>query len=112
MKLKHHKGLSLKSWRKLSLAEQMANIGADVGRSINWKEKGNSEYARSAFERALELFDLSLASQKSFPALKEIARSREAYCDYFLGGNIYLSTRESFEKYFLFFNFLARKAKA
>jgi hypothetical protein len=30
-------------WNSLTIYEQMANIGVEVGRSINWKKKGNKE---------------------------------------------------------------------
>ncbi len=42
-------------WKDLSINEQMANIGAEVGRSINWKKKGNLEMSMNAFYRTLEL---------------------------------------------------------
>jgi len=33
-------------WFKLSLAEQLANIGSEVIRAINWKEKGREDYSK------------------------------------------------------------------
>ena len=54
-----HKKQFQGKWQKKSFLEQMANIGSEVYRAINWKNKGNGEYAQLAFERSLELFDLS-----------------------------------------------------
>ena len=50
-----HKELAAGRWSTFSLVEQMANVGSDVGRAINWKAKGNLPYSQKAFERALEL---------------------------------------------------------
>ena len=52
-----HKDLANGRWNKLSIFEQMANVGADVGRAINWREKDKKE-SQFAFWRALELLDL------------------------------------------------------
>lgn len=109
MSLIHHKGLTKEKWSQLSFAEQMANIGAEVGRSIIQKEANNQEYANLAFERALELFDITRSLQKSFPKLKEVSRAREVYCDFFLGDNMYKNTGKSLNSYFLQFNLLARQ---
>lgn len=109
MNLVHHKTLTPERWAGLTLAQQLANIGAEVGRSISQRAAGNEEYANLAFERALELFDLSKTVQTRFPALKELARAREVYCDYFAGENAYNSSAESLNRYFLQFNLLARQ---
>lgn len=100
----------LARWSKFSLTEQMANIGAEVGRASRWQNKGNASYSKKAFERALELIDLTLSVHISQPKLKELARLREVLVDYFFGENIYNSTEESFQKYFLPFNYAARKS--
>ena len=97
-------------WQTFSLAEQMGNIGSEVIRAINWKKKGNGQYAAMAFERALELFDMTLADPKNRHRLREIARAREAFADYFVGENVYQSSDKLWEKYFLEFNYAARLA--
>lgn len=95
-------------WQKFSLLEQMANIGSEVERAIKWKNKGNPEYAEKAFERALELFDLTAADDKNKQRLKEILRAREIFADFFIGGNTYNSTDKQWQNYFYAFNFAAR----
>ena len=47
-------------WASLSLAEQMANIGSEVGRSAKWLTKNKPDLAEGAFNRATELMDLTL----------------------------------------------------
>jgi len=96
-------------WFKLTLIEQMANIGSEVMRAISWKQKGDEGYSRLAFERALELLDLTIADSRHKHRLKEICRTREVLCDYFVGDNEYKSTDGQWEKYFYAFNFGVRK---
>jgi vacuolar-type H+-ATPase catalytic subunit A/Vma1 len=103
-----HKQLAAGRWRELNFAEQMANIGSEIERTISWKKKGNEAYSRLAFERALELIDFTLIDEKSKPRLKEILRVRESLADYFVFENSYHSTDESWQKYFYFFTYAAR----
>lgn len=105
-----HKDLAAGRWSELSLAEQMANIGSEVERALNWKSKHNSAYSQKAYERALELMDLTLDCIMSFARLKEIARVREAIVDYFSGTNQFMSTESSWRKYFLNFTYAARRS--
>ncbi len=95
-------------WNQFSIFEQMAHIGAEVGRTISWRKKGNPEMSRNALYRALELIDFTIDDPKNKTSLKEILRVREALVDYFAGDNIYHSTDAGWEKYFYYFNFAAR----
>lgn len=93
-------------WQKISFFAQMANIGAEIGRSINWRSK-NKEYSQAAFERGLELLDLTISDKKNRKRLKELCRLREALADYFCFDNAYNSTDEAWSRYFLAFNHAA-----
>ena len=106
MKYQHRK-LAQGRWRKLCLAEQMANIGSEVERAINWREK-NNDYSKQAIFRALELLSLSIDDPKNKTRLKEITRLYEVLVDYFLFDNQYSSTDVLWRNYFLPFNWLAR----
>lgn len=97
-------------WNQFSIFEQMANIGAEVGRAINWKNKKNGEMSKNAFYRALELIDFTVDDYKNINSLKEILRMRELLVDYLMGDNIYHSTDLGWEKYFYQFNFAARRS--
>ncbi|PIU07639.1 MAG: hypothetical protein COZ85_01530 [Candidatus Moranbacteria bacterium CG_4_8_14_3_um_filter_34_16] len=103
-----HKNLASGGWQKLSFFEQMANIGSEVERTIKWKNKGNAEYSRLAFGRALELLDLTIDNEKSPSRLKELLRMREMLADYFAFDNEYKSTDKGWQNYFYAFNFVAR----
>lgn len=104
-----HKDLAAGRWSQLSFSEQMANIGSEVERALNWQAKHNIAYSQQAFERSLELIDLTLDNLKNFARLKEVARLREGIADYFFGTNQFKFTDESLRKYFFNFIFAARK---
>ncbi|MFH1593889.1 MAG: hypothetical protein ABID09_04255 [Candidatus Omnitrophota bacterium] len=104
-----HKDLAGGRWDQLPFFAQMANIGSEVERALKWRAKDNAAYCQKAFERALELMDLSLDSAKSFSRLKELARLREAIVDYFSGANQFMSTEASWRKYFSCFTYAARR---
>lgn len=100
----------LDKWQKLSLAEQLANIGSEISRASRWKEKDEKIYKNSIL-RALELFDLTLEDFRWQKRLREIARARELFCDAISGGKEYNTTLEDLEDYFFYFAFLVRKYK-
>ena len=104
-----HKDLAAGRWKQLSFLEQMANIGSEVERALNWREKHNADYCRQALERSFELIDLTLDSVKGFARLKELARLREVIVDYFLGTNQFVSTEGSLRKYFSNFTYAVRR---
>ena len=94
-----HKDLK-KDWEGKSLAYQIANIGSEVSRSIKNQSKPSRFYG--AFNRALELFDLTIeCSQESgnLSALKELCRAREEFCDYF-NGNSYHTDPVKMQRYY------------
>lgn len=103
-----HNNLKREDWFKLDVIEQMANIGSEVFRALSWRDKANEVYSGAANMKALELFDLTLDDPKHTSELKEIARSRELWLDYFVGGNNYKQTGEQWKKYFNNFAYAAR----
>lgn len=103
-----HKDLASGRWNLLSFAEQMANVGSEIERTISWKEKGRPEISGRAFDRALELLDLTAADPKNRFRLRELRRVREAVSDHFVFSNAYRSTPESWQRYFGFFLIAAR----
>ncbi len=111
MKYQHQK-LASGGWEKLNFFEQMANIGSEVERAINWKNKNNDLYSQKAIERALELLNLTITDQQKQKRLKELTRLREILVDYFFGQNRYSSTDNSWQKYFYAFNYAAMKTRS
>ncbi|MBU1853813.1 MAG: hypothetical protein KJ957_07210 [Candidatus Omnitrophica bacterium] len=106
-----HKNLAEGKWGQMSLCAQMANIGSEVSRALNWQKKGKIDFSKKAASRALELLDLSLDSiNKPFSCIKEFARLREAVVDYFYGSNQFLSSESLWRKYFDHFNYAVRRS--
>lgn len=69
--MNQHQQLASGRWRELSFFEQMANVGSEVERAIKWKNKNNTDFSRQAFERALELLDLTINDGKNKKSSKK-----------------------------------------
>lgn len=104
-----HKGLAAGRWDDLSLVEQLGNVGSEVERALRWKEKGDVEHGTRAFDRALELLDLTLACPANRLRLREVARAREILVDFFYGENQYRTSGDSLRRYFLQLGVAARR---
>jgi hypothetical protein len=107
-----HETLAAGRWQAFSLVEQLANVGSEVERALNWLDKQNPEYSRLAFLRALELLNLTIADPRHRRRLKELTRVREALLDFFLGNNDFRSSEKSWRNYFYGFAFAASLKKA
>ena len=105
-----HREAAAGRWFELSLMEQLGNVGTEVARAARAKAAGNEGRTWSAFERALELFDLTIADERwRGPKRREICRAREVVCDFLVGDNAYGSSAESLDRYFLPFAVAARR---
>lgn len=102
----YHKNLKEQDWFKLTLVAQMANIGSEAIRAVNWKNKNNKEYSDLALYRALELLNLTKSDKKNILRLKEVTRIYELLVDFFKGENIYNTTPQFITKYFTQFTYL------
>ena len=96
-------------WAEMPLAEQMANIGSEVSRALNWQKKEKKGLSIKALNRALELLDMTVPSIKQYSKLKELFRVREALVDFFYGTNQFSSSELLWRKYFDHFAYLTRK---
>ena len=92
-------------WNKLSILEQMGNIGSEVGRALKLKRQGCD--FEPAMIRALDLFDATveiLLTQKSyFHRIKEVLRAKEQFLD-----ALYIKDDQGIEAYFMNFAIAAR----
>ena len=105
-----HKQMASGGWQKFSLVEQMGNIGSEVFRSIKWFKLKDDRF-NDAFERALELFDLTLEDNRWKGRRKEIARSREIFCSLMIEPEMYdnlYRELDSLDNYFFQFGMAAR----
>ncbi|MFA6354263.1 MAG: hypothetical protein WCX12_01100 [Candidatus Paceibacterota bacterium] len=105
-----HKELAAGRWLKFSLIEQLANIGSEVGRTKRWQDKDKTLF-QGAFERALELFDLTLSDPRWFGRKQEIARARELFCAAALKSEEFKTSLNDLDKYFLEFAVAAQRIK-
>jgi hypothetical protein len=107
----YHKELAAGRWFELTLIEQLANIGSEVHRAIKWFKEDDKERFQIAFEKALELFDLTLEDERWKGRRKEIGRSREFFCSLFQEQhyiNHLPDDMEWLDNYFLWFGIRAR----
>jgi hypothetical protein len=103
-----HQQLASGRWKSMLFIEQMANIGSEIERAIRWKGKGNPDYSNQAFERALELLEITITDKKNKHRLKELTRLKEMLADHFQFENEYRSTDKSWTNYFYPFNYASR----
>jgi hypothetical protein len=101
-----HLELAAEGWFKLSLVEQLGNIGSEVSRSI--KARANHARYWGAISRALDLFYLTVADPRWKGRRREILRVRELFCAAALGSDEYKTSLEDLDKYFHYFALLAR----
>jgi len=109
----YHPALLSGRWQQFSLSEQLANIGSEVGRVALAKEKGDVDRSHYAYGRALELVDATIADPRWIKThrLTELKRIRELLVDYGVGSNKYANSKESWDRYFLPFNYAARAGR-
>ena len=105
-----HKGLTEERWFRFSIMEQLAHVGSEFERAASAFQRGDEARFEKAFERMLELLDLTIADPKSQTRcrLRELCRFREAVCDVFHGNQVYGIPIEVLKKDFLYFGIAAR----
>ncbi len=103
-----HKEMAEGRWKTFSFLEQMANVGSEVERTMARKKEGKLSMAEKAFERALELLDLTIQDPKNQSRLSELCRIREVMIDYFMFSNQYKSSDKLWHNYFYAFAYAAR----
>lgn len=103
-----HKELAAGRWHTLTLFEQLGNIGSEVSRARRVQGTDAARF-QNAVDRALELFDLTLADRRWRGRLREVGRAREVFCDAVYGGKEYGSSLADLERYFDHFAIAARR---
>jgi len=105
-----HKELADGGWSRLSLMQQLGNIGSEVGRARKL-QGGDSQLFDRAVDRALDLFDLTLADPRWQGRYDEIARARELFCGAAFDNDEYKTTLADMDAYFLQFAIAAQLAR-
>ncbi|OGY89574.1 MAG: hypothetical protein A3B30_02390 [Candidatus Komeilibacteria bacterium RIFCSPLOWO2_01_FULL_52_15] len=102
-----HQNAARGSWFKLSLAEQLGNVGSEYDRASKWRKQNDARF-QNAFDRFLELLDLTIADGRhSFSRKRELLRLRETACSELTQTT---DTSVDLSNYFHRFALLARKA--
>jgi len=108
-----HAGAAAGRWARLTLVEQMANIGSEAERAMRAHQRGRVERFEAALLRALELFDLTAADPRwSGPRRREVLRAREEFCRIFFDENVPPRSASGLRAYFLQFAVAARRPSA
>ncbi|MDO8512437.1 MAG: hypothetical protein Q7S57_04135 [bacterium] len=107
-----HAELAAGRWFTMTIAEQLGNIGSDYERALRWKEKGEEKMFTSAFNRTLELIDLTLNDPRlTMERKREIARMRDEVRRELLDKEQNSTSSQGLKRYFLNMALLARDAK-
>ncbi len=100
-----------KRWQRLSLIEQLANIGSEIYRVKMWQGKDKKLFENSII-RVIELFNLTLSDPKNKGRLKEVARAKELFLDaVYNEGKEYRTSLDDLDKYFYQFALIVSKNK-
>lgn len=94
-----HQQLAEGKWFELSLLQQLANIGSEVGRAAKWENKNEKIY-QSAVLRAFELLELTISDKKNKERLRELTRAKEMFGAAYLNDSVYHENWKGLEKYF------------
>ena len=93
-------------WAKMTMFEQMGNIGSEVGRALSAKARGDASSMNSAMYRGLDLIDITSALwARDYPYRnKELLRAREQLVQSITTSN----QDKTLEAYFMNFAVAAR----
>ena len=98
-----HSDLAAGRWQKMSIAEQLGNVGSEYGRILSARRRKDETRFQGALSRFLELLDLTINDERwDLPRKRELLRLRETSCQGF---------PEGLQKYFNHFALMARKNK-
>jgi hypothetical protein len=108
----YHPTLAAGRWLKLSLAAQLGNVGSEYERARRARESGDKIRFEPAFERMLELLDLTIVDPRwKNHRLKELTRLREVLCDELYNDIPEFNHPSDLQEYFLYFGILARSER-
>jgi hypothetical protein len=101
--------MELGSWQKLSIFEQMGNIGSEVLRAKHWSDQGQIDKRNASLERSFDLLDLTLSDKNNAKHAGEIGRLKEVLGDIYSETGNYQVVFSDLEKMFIEYALAARK---
>jgi hypothetical protein len=96
-------------WARMTIQEQMGNIGSEVDRSISAWQAHDTKRFNGALNRALDLFDATtenMVAHKS-PRTKEVLRAKDQYLALFFDDKI--ADAPCVQDYFMQYALAARR---
>ena len=104
-----HARSAVTAWDRLTLVEQLANVGSEVERTLRAHEQGLTDRGAHALARALDLFDRTAGDARwRGPRRRETLRAREEFCRIVFADAPDRDAAKSLRKYFLQFAVAAR----
>lgn len=85
-------------WNKMSISEQILNIGGEVQRAVDRKERHEMDLAKSYLNKALDWIDLTKNDPKNKNRIEEISIVEDELNDYF-SVNKYKNNKNSIMSY-------------
>jgi len=101
-------------WMQLTFAEQMGNIGSEVGRAIIAHRNGNEMRKTRAIDRAIDLFGATIEVNIGIAhlcRLREVVRARDEFLRLFFD-DTFDHDAANIDRYFMDFAFVARAEAA
>ncbi len=98
-------------WGRMTILEQMGNIGVEVGRAIKAKRNGDNDLMIGAIDRTLDLFNATteiLISDKSL-RVKEVLRAEDQFLSLFFDDNF--KDADKLDDYFMQYALAARNGR-
>lgn len=102
--------VDLDRWAEFSLLEKMANIGSEVGRTMNARRAKSEERYWAALQRAIDLFGATVLTEKGSRRyrLKEVGRAKEEFVRIASAEPFDDEEAEKLEAYFMSFALASR----
>lgn len=94
----YHRSLTLEKWRDFDLTVQILNVAAEIHRASNALRRGDPEGATFAYARAMELLDLTVATNVRKGLLRELLRWRTLVAEEYLSGTKSTETAQTLLK--------------
>ncbi len=87
-------------WWKMTVGQQIANVGSEVARAIRNKRRGDMERAEEFCIHAVEMLGYSKLDPKNVNRRKELMLAQEELVDYILGENRFNNDDKSIMKWY------------
>jgi hypothetical protein len=79
-----HRGLSPERWAAFSFDQQVLSIGNEMNRALRMAELGERERLRLAYERVLQLTDLTVGLAETRARRRELLRWRDLVAEMYV----------------------------